>query len=852
MKLRRGQALPALTLALLTLCHCVSAGKGRDKPAGFYDDAYATLDLKQSSRAYRIHKSEQLIKGPQASGQVGDFKIENDQVAFVIDDIPRKPGFAFSGGNLIDAAHQLGLPGDLDALGQNFLFLGKTFPRQAIWRTIRVLPLGSDGAVTIQVNGVDSHDETIGLTQTYTLPPHSAALTMRLEVINSGSQSLENYDVGDAWQWGNTQHFAENFGFDMNAKLLTLPWMASLGEELSYGITQRSGQFEAFSGASWSDVNYQRLSLAPGARAEVTRYLIVGGKDTSSLMPTLSRIRQEKRLLVKGKVAVTQRPEPIKGSADVWFYQGDRPFSISHIDASGQYQAYLPPNLYEVKVEGQSVRSPQIVKIDLQQDNTTHDLTVQRGGTLAFQIQEKGQPLPGKLVIEGVGSTPRPRLGPGHVAQGAHHTVLTATGEGLVQLPPGAYRIFACHGPMYDAASVNVTMKDNQIIQKRFTLKHVVPARGYISADFHQHSHNSYDSAVSLKDRVTANLAEGLEVMVSSDHDYITNYAPVIWEMDAAARIVALVGDEVTTPFIGHFIAFPLLQKPALPKNGALDPSGKSAADIFAWIRAQRAQTLIQVNHPRAEGDGYFNAMHLDKDKKEPEFSGDFDAIEVLNGKRTKEAQSVIADWVNFLNQGRRYTATGNSDSHAISEQEVGYPRNFVRITEGRKAGTQPAGRLRDAASKDNAVLQFQESALVEAIKNRHAVIVSNGPFPEIFVTQGKQSAAVGDTFILNARPPATGAVVQESVTLNYRLHAAPWVSVNRLEVWQDGALLQTIAVKPGSAPKRLEGRLPLKVHSGSYVFVIAQGDKPLDPCLPTGKGRPTHAFALTNPIFFQ
>jgi hypothetical protein len=262
-----------------------------------------------------------------------------------------------------------------------------------------------------------------------------------------------------------------------------------------------------------------------------------------------------------------------------------------------------------------------------------------------------------------------------------------------------------------------------------------------------------------------------------------------------------------------------------LPRNGAPETWNRTPPQILADLRAaEPLDKVIQINHPRAEVTGYFDLVHLDaKDALQADstFTNDFDAIEVMNGKRIKEAEKVIADWMHFFAQGKRYTATGNSDSHQVIFQEVGYPRNFVRI---------------DRES-------FSEQALVDAVKKKHAVIVTNGPFIELFAGTPSAPVQVGEAM----------KVTTPEVEIRFKVQAAPWVDVTTFELWQDGALLRTFPVQASRAITRLEGSARVKVgKSGGYLFAIARGQKPLEPVLPTTRNKPTLPFGFTNPIFFE
>ena len=87
-------------------------------------------------------------------------------------------------------------------------------------------------------------------------------------------------------------------------------------------------------------------------------------------------------------------------------------------------------------------------------------------------------------------------------------------------------------------------------------------------------------------DRVTAYLAKGVNVLVSTDHDQITDYASVIDDLGVGHRIRSIVGNETTGTIpvpasavpggvdafpqgIGHWNAWPLEFIPGARRGGA-------------------------------------------------------------------------------------------------------------------------------------------------------------------------------------------------------------------------------------------------------------------------------------------
>src|SRR4051812_7143849 len=75
--------IPAVLLALASLSGC--------PPAPL------------QSRAVRVQSRAELIGGPRALGEVGDWLIENDKVRFIIQDEGFSRGFGVFGGALLDA-----------------------------------------------------------------------------------------------------------------------------------------------------------------------------------------------------------------------------------------------------------------------------------------------------------------------------------------------------------------------------------------------------------------------------------------------------------------------------------------------------------------------------------------------------------------------------------------------------------------------------------------------------------------------------------------------------------------------------------------------------------------------------
>jgi hypothetical protein len=359
-------------------------------------------------------------------------------------------------------------------------------------------------------------------------------------------------------------------------------------------------------------------------------------------------------------------------------------------------------------------------------------------------------------------------------------------------LPPGAYQLVVTRGPEYSAwpdawpargEPIDLTAVDAQVTA---TLAHVVDTTGWMSADLHVHAVNSSDVTTSNETRVLSFAAEGVDVLCSTDHDFITDYAKVITALGASEVLASMMGEEVTPFDFGHQGAYPMVRGD-LPNGGAFDWAGGDGptlrlSQLYAGLRAQNPGVVLQLNHPRGTGgslthlqvDTATGASHADpatfRMEAAPDatpndtklFSSDFDAIEIQNGLIAGAA--LLNDWFTFLSRGQVKTATAVSDTHTAFETTAGYSRTYVKL------GV-------DLPS------QFSPAALSAAVKAHHA-IGTNSLFVRLSATRldsaGQPVGApvgVGDTLSVNV---AGG----EKARLTVDVQAPEWLTFDTLEVF--------------------------------------------------------------------
>jgi len=182
-----------------------------------------------------------------------------------------------------------------------------------------------------------------------------------------------------------------------------------------------------------------------------------------------------------------------------------------------------------------------------------------------------------------------------------------ATGKATSEVKPGTYTVSVSRGLEYtieNFSDVNITSGTTTSLNSgaAVTLKRVVDTTGYMSADFHVHSGRSFDASAPLQARVNAFASEGVEVMVSTDHDMISDYMPAINSLKMTPFITSIMGDEVTTsvsrpPYManmwGHFNSWPLVYDQTARRNGSVEDEGVSANEVFDRLRTQPLHICI-------------------------------------------------------------------------------------------------------------------------------------------------------------------------------------------------------------------------------------------------------------------
>jgi hypothetical protein len=581
----------------------------------------------------------------------------------------------------------------------------------------------------------------------------------------------------------------------------------------------------------------QFMDIEQGETLKLEREIILGKKsDVASVTNQLYQGRW-----ITGQLDTNE--------AGVEIRHNQQPISFARVDKKGRFRFRLPIKVTEKQCELSlniiTAWSTKEQKIDCQ----LQDLGLITTADFATVKLPSNKIM--NLIFKGVNGTADPLLR-------SELTGLTVGGQPLltgpennrislagieqdihsIQLAPGEYRVIASRGIEYDLQEKKITIKAGDVIDLDLTApQRAVNTIGMIGADFHVHSAVSMDSSLQPAYRVIDFIAQGGEVLVSTEHNITYDIQPVIEQLGLADQLLGVTGVELTgmarsltsPTTIGHSNVFPVQADSTQFMGGTIPFEGKRLGQVISDYKQQFPDSVFQLNHPRTntyDSDvAFFNHLSIgaayDPDKNltaEPNQSLienlgvtapyrdiDFDAIELLNGEVMHEYELNRKDWFSLLKQGFYKVATANSDSHA-SVQLVAMPRTYVLVG-------------------DVNIADLKVGDVIGALRKGLA-FGSNGPIVSIDL----DGVLPGQTFVGN------------HAELTVRVDSAPWININSLKVFINGELSheldivrkEVINISLGFTE---DSFITIEVHGdvSELYKIVAPGHKPL---------------AFSNPIF--
>jgi hypothetical protein len=518
-------------------------------------------------------------------------------------------------------------------------------------------------------------------------------------------------------------------------------------------------------------------------------------------------------------------------------------------EADGRFEFRLPAGSYVVRARAPGGRSSER---DILVETADLDLGRIELGPPARVGLPRGAAM--RLSFVGQGGTPDPRFGDDFRGFRVGERAIPASTQTRdislagqagdpreVVVAPGRYLVTASRGPEYSATQVRLEVAAGE----QHSLEIAAPERlwsapHWVSADLHVHSAPSDDSALPLRARITSFAAGGIDLVVSTEHDRVVDYAPAIARMGLSNDLASIVGVEITgsshsdaAPHtIGHQNAFPLPLQPLAYRGGAPHSEGVRLRDVIAEVRSLGGERIVQLNHPRGHSgeadDGNLfthltlagepfdpaspltsapNEILVEPDPETGIRDLDFDVVELLNGRSMHKYYRTRADWLSLLLQGEFRPGTANSDSHHL-RSPIALPRNYVRV-----------GATGSAPGK------VDEAAFVRAVRKGH-LYGTTGPLLEVRLGQ----AGIG-----NLHTGAQGV-------LRIAVEAAPWVPVSEARVYVNAERVRTLPIEAGKSVE-----VELRFAKDAFVTVEVVGDtSEIYEAIAPG----FTPFAFTNPIF--
>lgn len=778
-----------------------------------------------STDAYWIGPDDTPPGGMDTLASTGDLVLANDRIVAVIEALDHPHYIAPTGGGILD----LGIRGkDNDSLRQVFQATGLLPEEGFHYTSMELIEEGDIRAVQL-LGTLDGYPDVPVATR-YEIRPCEPGLRIRTEIANGTPDALSMY-LTDAFYWGSREIIPftpragsgfthPSFGLsDIGDAFFEVPFMVGgmhSDPAASYGVVACSE--ENLNGFQSDNVSAMgpKPRVFPSRDWDVYERFIFAadGASISGAADLAWELREqlwgEAWATVSG---VVEAPGGVLGenlrASLLLVDENDVP--VTHVLPAddGTWSARVPANRnYTIHAEafGREVSTATVGVGASDADAGT--LTLPAVGEVSIDVLIDGASdyavvnvIPAddataaatESTVFGFFNACAPMLGLTHGGSPSCNRVIV-NGPTTIALPAGNYDFYTSRGPFSTlgaARGVAVEAITGQSVTLEVTSLDLQPA-GTLTGDFHVHGGASFDSNMPDEERVKAFVASGLEVVVTTEHDVVNDYAAAIDALGVADRFTLLAGTEATghllfryrsdygfPQVVGHWMFWPVAYDPTAPWRGAAyDEKAEpgllmTRQEDVGW---DKAGGVVQLNHPYggasfgrdyswATAMGIDQTLPLDREGSsasqglyfhKPDgarYSNDaYDVQEVMNGTLNENLIQYRSFWHYLLNQGIVRGGTANSDSHSLVENVLGTPRNVV---------------FTDTTRAD-----FDAAAFNADVRAGH-VMGTNGPV--LVASIGTNTPGVASF------APAEGDVLHVEVS------AAPWVPVTEVRVIVNG-----------------------------------------------------------------
>ncbi len=815
--------------------------------ANGHADPYGAAAAGQA-RAGRLTDASMIVQSAHGRQKirVGDFVLANDKIAVVIEDAGLSDGYVQFGGEIlaIDKIGTDGRPMGVSMYVETLI----TLSNETVDPTsVTVMNDGSDGKAAVVratgalrelpflnggLGGLFFRHYNLQVAFDFVLEPGAEKVSLRLGLINPSEEPVDFAAKGFSDELHGFFHKSHNqlatkeFGFAEAEG--EIEWAAFISGEWNFAWRLPGGR-KLYSELEISGFQYMSAAgFAVDGCSTTWRdhaEIIAGGPNLDGLIQAIRRVDGEAPGREITGTVVDSQGAPVPNA---WVHLEDSQgqyVTRTRADASGAFTAHGIVGEAAVLVPDQLVGK--LTSVSVSADQTEAELALPEPGTLSVVVTDAGskQGMPVRIQIipaDGVAGWPA-SYGVPNERSGRLYQEFAMTGAAEFAVPPGEHRVIVSRGFEWEMFDSTVTVAAGETETLQVELLHSVNSDGIMCADFHIHSHQSADSNDPIPWKVRSAIADGLEIPVSSEHDWVVDFQPVIEELGVEDWAFGMPSSEMTSFEWGHMGVVPLVPRPDALNNGAINWPGRMPPDVFDEIQSLPEDPILIINHPSSGSfASYFSSSALNRktgEGREGRWSTNFDAIEVFNSSDfEKNRDDSVTDWFMLLNHGYTFWAVGSSDSHHLRGSPVGYPRTCIDF-----GHDDPTRLTRD---------------IVRDRMTTGAMTVSGGL---LMTVVGPDGAGPGETLA------ASGSSAEFVITVQ----GPSWVEADTLEIIVDGETQDTVSLLPfGDGPANVYKNTVTvdfdDASNRSWVVFHAKGAGDLQPL----HGEPL--FAASNPVFYE